>query len=806
MSTKIQTIMKYKTFVLLFLALIFAQILKAQNVKIIDKTDLTALNEVYIFSGNNYVVTNEYGMAEISAFSPQDSILIQHRDYNTYKSSYEQLKNIDFFIRLTPNIIHVEEVIVSANRVEQNVKEVPNKIASIKKQEIEFYNPQTAADLLKISDEVFVQKSQLGGGSPMIRGYAANRVLLVTDNIRMNNAIFRSGNLQNVISLDPNAIENTEIIFGPGSVIYGSDAIGGVMNFSTLKAKISGSQNYNHSLEALTRYATANNEKTAHVHFNIGSEKWAFLSSFSYSNFGDLKMGTKKHEDYQRLQYAARPYRSDIMKENENPNVQKFTGYSQTNFMQKIRFAPNDKLDITYAFHISSTSDVPRYDRLTEYSGDTLKYAEWYYGPQKWNMHALGLSYDKANTLFDGLTLNLAAQSYQESRHDRKYGETTIRERFERVNAYSANIDFHKKFFDELKMFYGIELVNNKVYSNGQLRNIRDNIKTDYPSRYPDNSDYNSLAGYLSFSAPLKKDLNFSAGVRYNHISIFAPFDTTFYKFPFEEIDTQSAALTGSIGLTRQFRTNTLLSLNISTGFRAPNIDDLGKVFDSEPGNVIVPNPDLKPEYAYNADLGIQQHIADKFELQLSIFYSFLQDAIVRQEFTFNGQDSIYYDGELSRVQALVNAEQAYVYGAHFGIKANLTDFLAFKGNINYSKGEDSGGNPLRHVSPTFASTHLISTGKQYKIDFFLNWNAEIPYSELAESERSKTYMYAQDTNGNPYSPEWFTLNLNGTWQINKVFRLNAGIENILNHRYRPYSSGIVAPGRNFILSLSLKL
>jgi hemoglobin/transferrin/lactoferrin receptor protein len=798
--------MNHKIFVLLSLALVLSQIAKTQEVKVIDKIDLTALENVYIFSGNNYVVTNEYGMADISSFSPKDSILIQHRDYNTYKSSFEQLKNMNFFIRLTPNIIHVEEVVVSANKIEQNIKEVPNKITSIKKQEIEFYNPQTAADLLKISDEVFVQKSQLGGGSPMIRGYAANRVLLVVDDIRMNNAIFRSGNLQNVISLDPNAIENTEVIFGPGSVIYGSDAIGGVMNFTTLKAKISGSDNDNHSLNALTRYATANNEKTGHVDFNIGSKKWAFLSSFSYSDFDDLKMGTKKHEDYQRFHYAERPYRSDVMTENENPNLQKFTGYSQTNFMQKIRFVPSNNLDISYAFHFSATSDVPRYDRLTQYSGDTLKYAQWYYGPQKWQMHALNFSYSNPNKFFEEMHISTAAQIYRESRHDRKFNKTMIRERFEQVNAYSANIDFHKTFFDELKMFYGIELIKNKVYSNGQLRDITNNTKSEYPSRYPNNSDYNSTAGYLSFSAPLKKDLNFSAGIRYNHTSIFAPFDTTFYNFPFEEIKTKAGALTGSIGLTRQAGENTLLSLNLSTGFRAPNIDDLGKVFDSEPGSVIVPNPDLKPEYAYNADLGIQQRIADKFEVQFSAFYSFLQDAIVRREFTFNGQDSIYYDGELSQVQALVNADQAYVYGAHLGIKANFTNFLAFKANVNYTEGEDSNGEPLRHVSPTFANSHFIFTGKQFKIDFYLNWNAEISHDKLAESEKSKSYMYAEDSNGNPYAPEWYTLNLSGSLQINKILKLNAGIENILDHRYRPYSSGIVAPGRNFILSLSLAL
>ena len=128
----------------------------------------------------------------------------------------------------------MDEVVLSANKWEQRVSEVPNHILKISRSTILQNNPQTTADLLQQAGPVFVQKSQLGGGSPMIRGFATNRVLLVVDGVRMNNAIYRSGNLQNVISIDPLALENAEVILGPGSVIYGSDAIGGVMDFHTL--------------------------------------------------------------------------------------------------------------------------------------------------------------------------------------------------------------------------------------------------------------------------------------------------------------------------------------------------------------------------------------------------------------------------------------------------------------------------------------------------------------------------------------------------------------------------------------------
>ena len=140
-------------------------------------------------------------------------------------------------IDTTKKQLSLTEVVVSVNKWEQKLNEVPNKITKVNKTEILRNNPQTAADLLNQTGTVFIQKSQLGGGSPMIRGFATNRILLVIDGVRMNNAIYRSGNLQNIISIDALGTQTAEVNIGPGSLIYGSDAIGGVMDFHTLNAR-----------------------------------------------------------------------------------------------------------------------------------------------------------------------------------------------------------------------------------------------------------------------------------------------------------------------------------------------------------------------------------------------------------------------------------------------------------------------------------------------------------------------------------------------------------------------------------------
>ena len=281
-------------------------------------------------------------------------------------------------------------------------------------------NPQTSADLLSQTGAVFVQKSQLGGGSPMIRGFATNRVLLVVDGVRMNNAIYRSGNLQNVISIDALSTETAEVIFGPGSLIYGSDAIGGVMDFHTLDARFSKDKKMQVRGSVLSRYSTANKENTIHADINLGWKKWSVLSSFSYSKFDDLKMGENGGQDnYLRPEYVEIVNNTDNIVQNSDPRIQRFSGYNQTNFLQKIRFKPNENWDLQYSFTYAKTGDAPRYDRLIQYRNGALRFAEWYYGPMKWNMHNLQILHSKKTNIYDDARLTVAYQDYEESRIDR---------------------------------------------------------------------------------------------------------------------------------------------------------------------------------------------------------------------------------------------------------------------------------------------------------------------------------------------------------------------------------------------------
>ncbi|ADV48517.1 TonB-dependent receptor [Cellulophaga algicola DSM 14237] len=798
----------YKTLAIL-LFLISVPLL-GQEITILDMESKEPIVNVAVYNTDKSKtsITDFDGKCDLSLFDKNERIFFKHLGYAFFKASKAVVLKKDNTLYLFPKAQELNEVVMSISKWEQQKKDIPQKIVSIDAKSIAFSAPQTAADLLQNSGKVFVQKSQLGGGSPMIRGFSTNRLLLSVDGVRMNNAIFRGGNIQNVISIDPFSVKNTEVIFGPGSVIYGSDAIGGVMNFLTKKVEFSETDGTLFKGVSNYRYATANTENTAHVDFNIGKKQWAFLTSVSYSDFGDLKMGKYGEDSYLRENYVQTTNGKDVLLANTDNRLQVPTGYNQINLLQKIAFKPNSNWDINWSNYYSETSDYSRYDRLIRpnSAGDGLRSAEWYYGPQKWLMSNLQFNKNGKGKFYDGLKVTTAYQHFEESRHDRGFQDAMRYSTEEKVDALSTNIDFENKRIGDLRLYYGGEYIFNKVHSSGTQLDINTNETAATASRYPDGSTWQTLAGYVSAEYKAKPNLSLLSGVRYSHVWVAAEFEDTYYSFPFDNADLSTGALTGSLGLSWFPKADLQITANTSTGFRAPNIDDVGKIFDSEPGSVVVPNPDLEPEYAYNMELGIQKNIKDKVMLKGATFYTYMVDALVRRDFEFNGMTEMEYNGELSNVQAIQNAAKAYVYGFEFGVDVTFSERMSLASNLTLTKGieeEDDGtDSPGRHVAPTFGDVHCIWKNQKLKTDLFLNFNGEVAFDDLAVSERSKEYIYAADSNGNPYAPSWYTLNFRSQYALSNTLKTTINLENITNQRYRSYSSGIVAPGINLVLAL----
>ncbi len=789
----------------------------SQKITILSKSDNRPIPDVAVYNKakSKSTVSDFDGIADISEFSTNEVVYFEHISHivKSYVKSKIIKKGGKVYLEIDEN--QLSEVFISISKWEQDKKDVTQKIVSITSEDIALSTPQTSADLLQSSGQVFIQKSQLGGGSPIIRGFSTNRLLLTVDGVRMNTAIFRGGNVQNVISVDPFTVDRTEVILGPGSVVYGSDAVGGVMNFYTAKPKFAFNGENKLSGNAIMRYASASKEKTGHIDFNIGLEKWAFLTSISYTDFDDLKMGSHGPDDYLRNEYVVTTPGSglpfiDQVVENEDPETQVFTGYDQINFLQKLRFVPNEKWEFNAGFIYTETSDYSRYDRLIRRRGDNLRSAEWFYGPQKWLMGNFQLTNKWNSLMYDNLRFTAAYQNFKESRNDRDFGSEIFSKKEEDVDAYSLNLDFEKNLGKKTSLYYGLEYILNHVHSKAHERNIVSNEITAISSRYPDGSTWQSIAAYTSIKAELSEKLRFQGGVRYNRIILYSEFDDTFFDFPFTEANIDTEAFTGTAGISWLPSDILQWKLNFSTAFRAPNIDDVGKVFDSEPGSVVVPNPDLEPEYAYNGELGVTASLNKNFKVDLATYYTQLDNALVRRDFNLNGETEIIFEGESSNVQAIQNAANASIYGFEAGISYDFARNFNLSSHYTFTGGEEeleSGvTSASRHVAPQFGDTHIKFTSDKWMIDMFAVYNGQFDYEDLALSQQNNDFLYAKDENGNPYSPSWYTLNIRSQYQFTDSLQGTVTIENITDQRYRPYSSGIAAAGRNFIMSLKYSL
>lgn len=802
---KVWALLLFAFFSLTSIAQIKVQIIDAES-----NYPISQVNVNFYLDSNYYLLSDNKGFIEIPNSSQNFLITFEKTAYQTRSIYKEYLKDNNFIIALKPEAISFNPIVVSASKWKERLNEQPFKITSISSENIKLFSPQNTADALFNSGDVFVQKSQQAGGSPMIRGFSANRVLITIDGLRFNNAIFRSGNLQNIINIDPFIIDNTEIIFGPGSVLYGSDAIGGVMNIKTKDPILSINSTQLLVGSAQTRFSSANNELSSHFNINLGYKKWAFLSAFSFNRFGNLTMGTNGPDDYLSSFEVKRQDSIDIKQLNNNPLSQLGTAYNQFNITQKIKFKPNKYSDWDYSLFYSETSTYGRFDRLSRQRNNQPISAEWNYGPQLWNAHVLSFKNNKRNYFYDELSAKTAYQKFEESRIDRDFNDPIRRTKLDQVNVFNLNLDLSKHINSNIHLSYGLEWVYNQIKSSGNELNINNLISNIALARYP-NAQYNSGGIYSALKIKLKNNNHIHAALRYSLFNIQADFSyqNQFFPILYNKLNSSFNSINGNLGWIKIFKNSFQVHVLFSNGFRAPNIDDIGKVFDSEPGAVIVPNINLKPEIAYNFETGISKIWNNKVKIETGIFYTYLGNAMVRRPFQFNGSDSIIYNNVNSQIFAIQNAAFAFVYGAFLTFNAKLNNGFSLSVKANYQYGREQMGDetlsPLRHVAPAFGMAQLNYDIQKLRLMFNFFYNAEVSYNNLSRESQNSAFLFAKDQQGRPYSPSWYTLNLKFIYAFEENFNLNGGIENISDIRYRTYTSGISAAGRNFVLGLMIK-
>ncbi len=718
-----------------------------------------------------------------------------------------------------------EVVVTSASKFPERRANVALRIGVINRDEIRWQSPPNTASLLENTGAVFVQRSQAGGGSPNLRGFEASRVLLVVDGVRMNNAIYRAGHLQNVITLDANILDRVEILYGPASTLYGSDALGGAILFYTrqpqpgtvnsgeepggqtgarLKPEVSGN--------ALARYSSAWNEGTGHVDFNIGGRRFASLTSITASRFGDLRQGSNRSPAYpdfgKRPQHIERIAGQDSTVENGDENRQVQSGYSQLDVAQKFLYQQTERVSHGLNLQASTSTDIPRYDRLSEYRAGRLRFAEWYYGPQERLLAAYTLNMRPRVGFFTEIQAGVNYQMIEESRHQRSRGSDTRQHRLEHVDVVGWNVDArHLGARHELTV--GTDGQYNRVIGAANAESLLSGEREPLDTRYPDGGSTMTYAAvyaqYLYKIVPQK--FVFNAGARVNYVSLEAEFrDRTFFPFPYSSAAQTAVAPSGNIGLVYTPAPSWRAALTAASGFRAPNVDDLARVFESTGGaSLVVPNPDLQPEYTYNGELSVGYAGGEALRIEASAFYTLFRNAIQLAPFTLNGADSVLYGDagseERTAVVANQNGASAYVYGAQGSITARLASRTTLYSTLTHTFGRytDAAGSevPLDHVPPTYGRTSIQYvqgrfTGETYTL--YNAWKRIADYSPSGEDN----LIYATPDG----MPAWWTLNARAGVNINKFMAVQVALENILDKNYRVFSSGISAPGRNLIVTV----
>ena len=814
-------------FLLVFLIHSFSY---SQRIKTIDKQTGKIIRNVTVYNEGLTInlSSNNEGFVDVSEFDENEKILFSHISYALLKTKKSILQKQKLLVYLTKQSEQLDEVVLSVFKNEERTNRVAEQIAVISAKDIQKISPQTSADLLATIPGIKVQKSQFGGGSPVIRGMESNRVLLVVDGVRMNNAIYRKGHLQSSITVAPNLLDKTEVVFGPSSVIYGSDALGGVIHYFTKTPKLSKINEVNSQF--FSRFSSVNQEVTTTVSAEVGFPNWASFTSISHSDFGDLKIGKNRNHgfnDWGKVFYYSENTNTNYSETptvNSDPELLKNTGYRQTDVLQKFFVTLSKKTDLKINLQYSTSSDIPRFDRLSELENSSLKFAEWNYGPQNRLLVSSQLLINPNKKWIESGIITGAYQHIEESRIQRKFGSFDRSHREESVNVFSLNGDFSVSLTQDKKrkLSCGFEFAYNDVVSksygktlnisNGEMNGYSDNFMVQ--SRYPDGgSNYLSAAAYIGYRQDVTQKSTLNTGLRVTNTNLNAIWmDPTFIQLPETNITLNNSAVTATIGYVYRSNENWQLNSILSSGFRSPNIDDIGRIREKR-GNVSIPNIHVNPEIAYNAEIGIQKYFNDKkFRVGTNFYYTLL-DNYIQRDFIYNADGSkkqVQFDGVFGNAVSNQNKGTAYILGYTINYLGEVSSTLNTSGFITYTKGRTyDTQEPMSSIPPLFGQFELNFKKNKIELGAAVRFNSKKDIKDFNITEGVDNHDLTPiidpnaviDTDKYYGSPSWMTIGVTSNYLMNDTFSIQARLDNIFDEHYIEFASGISAPGRNVSVS-----
>ncbi|MCC6723944.1 MAG: TonB-dependent receptor [Saprospiraceae bacterium] len=692
----------------------------------------------------------------VALYPPFDAAMERYKyDYRSY-----------YFSMYPKQLPHV---VVTAQRMDSDYSKTPATISNANA----WIDRRTTPELLVTTPGVFVQKTNHGGGSPFIRGLTGNQTLLLIDGIRMSNAAFRYGPNQYLNTIDPFSFSGIEVVKGAGSVEYGSDAMGGVVNVisPTPYFNPNGPGRIRSKLTSFWR--SQDMEKTLHGETDFKSKNLVLRGGLTLRRFGDLVGG-------------------------DTTGVQRPTGYEESAFDIKANVKLDSSSFLTVAHQFFRQTDIPIYHKIQledfAHNHIALQQRQLSYIKYEWLApHISSQDYSSQQLLARGLKLGLqkitataSLQSTDEHRESQKNGSATFRKEADDVRSLGASVLAEFKLTDWWRSTLGLETYHDLVGSTRSDVDTGTGSATAKRGLYPDGATHLSNAVFCTNSWE-SDDWNFTGGLRFNHFSIKVEDENI------GEAHLTPSALVWNAGVLRKLdRFNTAFT-SFNTAFRAPNVDDLGSLgivdFRYE-----VPTADLKPEKSYNMELG-WRHQRENWTANLAVFRNELRDLITRVRV---GTDSIagypVYQKE--------NVQEGYIHGVEVSSWLNLSQGFWLNGNLAWQYGQNvTDDEPLRRIPPLFGNLSLQYWGEPTKVrKFRQNWWGTLEWLFAAKQDRLAAGDRADNRIPAGGTPGWNVLNLNGYWKFSKskyALTLRAGLWNILNADYRYHGSGVNGVGRS---------
>jgi len=666
-------------------------------------------------------------------------------------------------------IMPLGEMIVSATRVS-----APSFVDSAPLNLIPFSRVQeraakTSAEALREEAGISVQKTNHGGGSAIIRGLSSNQILLLVDGVRLNNSTYRLGNHQYLTTIDPNMLEQIEVVRGPNSVLYGSDALGGTINLVTRTPSFAAS-GCELTYGLLNRFASADHEKTTAGALSISGKRVAIDLGGSYKNYDDLRRGANSaHQELEK---------------SKNGAVQSPSGFYAYDANGKLVYNPHHQQCWTLAYQSCRQIRVPRYDKY-----ELEDYYRWVYHPQKRDLLYLNFKdHSRIKWLGDVQTF-VSWQRQEEGREQQKRMDTDLTVENDIVHTLGASVQFNPVFADHSVM-YGVEGYKDFIKSNAYKTIAMSQAMQWQPrGRYPDGSEYTTSGLFIQDQWQIDPYFKVRLGTRFSYFNAHFMGDA-------QKVVQQFKAYTASLGAVYSVTTFCNLVGNVGQAFRAPNLSDIAKLGESK-GNIYeVPNYRLEPEKVLNVDIGFKIN-ARPLKLDCSAYYAKIYDLLASAEASYHGSKTIVLNGIAYRIKSKQNIGQAYIRGLEASFACQIYKKLNFHGNICSTIGHNTTlHEPVGGIPPAFGLFGFKLASERYFLSVYTRFASR--QNRLSSDDCDDPRIPVDGT------PGWQIFNLRFGGYAFPCCRWRLGVENIFDVNYREHGSGINGPGRNVIISLEL--